>query len=40
MRFDKLTLKAQEAVQEAQNIAGMYNQQDKKLLCHVSNPLK
>lgn len=28
MRFDKLTLKAQEAVQEAQNIAGKYNQQE------------
>jgi len=28
MRFDRLTLKAQEAVQEAQNIAGKLNQQE------------
>jgi ATP-dependent Clp protease ATP-binding subunit ClpB len=28
MRFDKLTIKAQEAVQEAQNIAGRKNQQE------------
>ncbi len=28
MRFDKLTLKAQEAVQDAQNIAGKLNQQE------------
>jgi len=28
MRFDKLTIKAQEAVQEAQNLAGKFNQQE------------